>query len=320
MILRQAHVEIGVDDLEAARTFYVDVLGFLEHERDSQHLYLRGVQEFDTWTLKITQADGPGLIHFALRVSSPEDLQELATLHENMGLPIERVAAGTEPGMGEMLRVLTPTGHPVEFVHQIDEIALYEAGHVRFPQRHMHRFHGVEPARLDHVNLRVPDMTQALTYWHEKLQFSISEMQLNEHDVPVIAWLRRRTGTHDVAFGIYQRPAFHHFAFYLLDPQAVIRAADILADAGFSASIERGPGRHGVTNALFLYINDPAGNRLELYFDDYVRDLDRPSILWRPGDALNWWGAAAPASFKNVTPVIQTAWIGAVTPAISPGE
>ena len=41
-IVRAAHAEIRVTDLGRARAFYVDVLGFVETERDGERLYLRG--------------------------------------------------------------------------------------------------------------------------------------------------------------------------------------------------------------------------------------------------------------------------------------
>ena len=36
----------------------------------------------------------------------------------------------------------------------------------------------------------------------------------------------------------------------------VLRACDKLAAAGHSEAIERGPGRHGVSNAFFVYLRD----------------------------------------------------------------
>ncbi len=85
MILRLGHTELFVTDLEKAREFYVDVLGFREHDSDKQHIYLRGVDEFDTHTLTLTKNSYSGLGHFALRVSDPEDLERLAYHHKKIG-------------------------------------------------------------------------------------------------------------------------------------------------------------------------------------------------------------------------------------------
>ncbi len=38
-----------------------------------------------------------------------------------------------------------------------------------------------------------------------------------------------------------------------------------MATTGYLANMERGPGRHGLANAFFLYVRDPDGHRIELY-------------------------------------------------------
>lgn len=93
MILRLAHVEIAVDDLAAARAFYVDLLGFVEHARDDRALYLRGAEEFDAWSLKVSAGTGPGggLVHSAFRVAAPGDLDEIEGIQRRLGLPVLRV-------------------------------------------------------------------------------------------------------------------------------------------------------------------------------------------------------------------------------------
>jgi catechol 2,3-dioxygenase len=73
--------------------------------------------------------------------------------------------------------------------------------------------------------------------------------------------------------------------------------------------IEYGPGRHGITDAQFLYVRDPDGNRIELYVGDYVRDLDRPPVDWTLAQyetiGLLWWGTQPPASFLLAGPVLE---------------
>ena len=44
-IVRAAHAELEVTDLEASRAFYVDVLGLIETERTDDRIYLRGWEE-----------------------------------------------------------------------------------------------------------------------------------------------------------------------------------------------------------------------------------------------------------------------------------
>ncbi len=309
MILRLGHAALRVLDLEAARTFYVDVLGFVEAHREKGRLYLRGVEEFDLWSLTLIQAEAPGLDHFALRVDSEEELDRMEVLHRELGVPVRRVPAETEPGQGQALRVRTPDGHPVEFYHRMDQVSIYdEKGRVRLPMRSSHLHRGIPPLRIDHVNLRVADPDASLGYWRDRLKFSVSEYAVREGRT-FAAWLRRRRGTHDVAVVRSDGPSLHHVAYYLYQPSDVLKAADLLADAGFRDSIEFGPGRHGLSNAFFLYIRDPSGNRIELYMGDYLRDLDAEPIRWEWEDydegGRLWWSRYYPQRFLETTPVNQ---------------
>src|SRR5215472_4459048 len=128
MILRLLHVEIGVGDLAEAADFYVDGLGLVQEARTPDALYLRASDEFDRWSLKLAGGAGPGVRHIAFRVSAPDDLPRLAALHADLGLPARLAPAGCEPGSGPALRVLAPGGFPVEFVHEVAEVDLYESG------------------------------------------------------------------------------------------------------------------------------------------------------------------------------------------------
>jgi catechol 2,3-dioxygenase len=64
--------------------------------------------------------------------------------------------------------------------------------------------------------------------------------------------------------------------------------------------MERGPGRHGLANAFFLYVRDPDGHRIELYASDYLTvDPDFEPIRWSLRDPRRQtlWGTAAPKSW-----------------------
>lgn len=310
MILRIGHAELRVTDLDAARRFYVDALGFVEVEHDGNRLYLRGVEEFDVWTLTLVRADEPGLGHFALRVDDPEDLDRLEEVHARLGLPAQRVAAGAEPGQGETLRVRGPEGFPIEFYHEMEQLPLSENG-VLLPMRRPGMTHSTGPLRIDHINLRTKDMRATLGYLQRELGFGISEY-IERDGQTFGAWLRRHTGSHDIAVLEGAESSLHHLAYIVPEAASLVRLADALSDLGFRDAVEFGPARHGVTNALFLYVRDPSGNRIELYTGDYVRDVDLPPIKW-PWDAFlatgrTWWGTDAPESFAATTPIAE-GWI-----------
>ena len=73
--------------------------------------------------------------------------------------------------------------------------------------------------------------------------------------------------------------------------------------------IERGPGRHGVSNAFYLYLRDPDGHRMEIYTSDYYTgDPDMETFRWDVHDdrRRDFWGNAVIESwYKEATPVLD---------------
>ena len=92
----------------------------------------------------------------------------------------------------------------------------------------------------------------------------------------------------------------HHVAFWVPTPLNIIDLLDLMATTGYVDNIERGPGRHGISNAFFIYVLDPDGNRIEIYCSDYQTvDPDLEPIKWDLQDPQRQtlWGAAAPRSW-----------------------
>src|SRR5699024_2348527 len=73
----------------------------------------------------------------------------------------------------------------------------------------------------------------------------------------------------------------------------ILAICDKLGALRLSDTIERGPGRHGVSNAFYLYLRDPDGHRIEVYTQDYYTgDPDNPRVTWDVHDnqRRDWWG------------------------------
>jgi catechol 2,3-dioxygenase len=299
-VLRAAHIEFRVTDLGRARAFYVDLLGFVESGRDRDRLYLRGYEECDHHSLVLRRAPSPGVGHLAFRVASEDDLDRIERLSRRRDLPI-RWGHGEEAGLGRALRVQDPAGLPVEFYHHGERVE-------RLLQR-FDLYRGAFVMRLDHFNCQVPDVAAAARWYQKDLGFRCSEYT-ESADVPPrlwAIWLYRKQNVHDIALMNGRGPRLHHAAFWVQDQQSVLRACDILAAAGMPDRIERGPGRHGLSNAFFLYLRDPDDNRIELYTGDYlIADPDWQPLRWSINDPrrATFWGHAAPASwFEEASPV-----------------
>ncbi|HEY6103694.1 MAG TPA: 3,4-dihydroxyphenylacetate 2,3-dioxygenase [bacterium] len=302
-ILRLGHVEFRVTDLERAREFYVDLLGFVETSRDRDRLNLRGLEEREHHSLVLRRAPSPGVSHFAFRVAAPDDLEELQRAAVEHGLKVRWLEAGVEEGQGRAVRIQDPVGLPVEFYHEMAQV-----------ERRLQRFdlyRGPHIMRIDHVNVQVPDVQAAYDWYVEGWGFRCSEYTETD-DVPPrlwAAWLHRKQNVHDIAIMNGIGPRVHHAGFWVPDAPAVLRACDILAASGRQAAIERGPGRHGLSNALFVYLRDGDRNRIELYAGDYlIADPDWQPIRWSINDPrrATFWGHVPPASWFDEASSVES--------------
>jgi 3,4-dihydroxyphenylacetate 2,3-dioxygenase len=298
-IVRAAHVELGVADLARARAFYVDVLGFVVSAETADALYLRGYEERAHHSLVLRRSATAMLRHLGYRVWSPDDLDALARFFAEAGCPTRWVTEG-EVGQGSALRAQDPLGFPVEF--------FYDMAPVERKLLHYDQYHGAQPMRIDHFNVQAPEVVAAYEHYR-RLGFRCAEYTLADppDDRLWAAWMFRKPTVHDIALTTGRGPRLHHVAYALSDASSILRACDVLAAAGYTQAIERGPGRHGLSNAFFLYLRDPDGHRIELYTGDYYTgDPDWQPIEWRLSDPkrATFWGAFAPPSWFGEASVV----------------
>ncbi len=90
-IVRAAHAEYIVADLERSRSFYVDLLGFVVSEETEDALYLRGYEERLHHSLVLRRGPVPAVGHLAFRVGSSEDLAMLADYFASLECPVSWV-------------------------------------------------------------------------------------------------------------------------------------------------------------------------------------------------------------------------------------
>jgi catechol 2,3-dioxygenase len=183
-------------------------------------------------------------------------------------------------------------GIPLEFYHKMD----------RLPSIHQQYalYRGVKPLRIDHFNCFSPDVDASVEFYNS-FGFRVTEYTEDEVSGKLwAAWMHRKGGVHDMAFTNGTGPRMHHIAFWVPTPLNIIDLLDLMASTGYVNNIERGPGRHGISNAFFLYILDPDGHRIEIYCSDYqTLDPDHEPLKWDLKDPQRQtlWGAAAPKSW-----------------------
>jgi catechol 2,3-dioxygenase len=283
-IVRCAYMDVVVTDLAASRAFYVDVLGLVVTEESESEIYLRTFEEFIHHNLVLRQGPVAAVASLAYRVRTPEDVDRAQAYYEAMGCRTERRQNGFVRGVGDSVRVEDPLGFPYEFFHHVDHV-----------ERLAWRYDLYSPGalvRLDHFNQVTPDVPRGLAYM-EALGFRVTEDIEDEDGIVYAAWLRRKDTVHDTALTGGNGPRLHHLAFATHEMTNIIHICDKLGALRMSDRIERGPGRHGVSNAFYLYLLDPDGHRVEIYTQDYYTgDPDNPVVTWDVHDnqRRDWWG------------------------------
>ena len=73
---------------------------------------------------------------------------------------------------------------------------------------------------------------------------------------------------------------FHHVTYVVDQREDVLRAADIFLENG--VFIETGPHKHAIQQTFFLYVYEPAGNRVEIANAGarLVLRPDWPTVTW----------------------------------------
>jgi catechol 2,3-dioxygenase len=305
-----AHVELRTPKPEESLRFFVNVFGLTESGRQGDSVYLRGWDDYEHHTLKLTAAKVAGLGHFAFRATSPEALARRVAI-------IERGGTGKgwtdgDLGHGPAYAFTTPDGHNMEVYYETEwyrpppELApSLKNQAMRFPAR------GINARRLDHLNLLTVDVAAMQRFMEDIVGMRTTEIiQLDSGDLGG-AWVTATQKTYDVAFtadhyGAHGR--FHHMTYAVDSREEVLRAADICLEHG--VHIETGPHKHAVQQTFFLYVIEPGGNRVEV--DSAGARLmlapDWQPIVWteterKKGQA---WGLKTVESFHTYgTPPIE---------------
>jgi catechol 2,3-dioxygenase len=279
-VLRPGFIQIRVLDMDKALTHYVDRVGLdlVGREADGR-VYLKAFDEFDRHSIILRQADTAGIDLMAFKVASAADLETFQARLEKMGLKVDHVAAGEQPGLGRRIGFTIPSGHRIELYAQIAEAAKHPA--VVNPHVWTELPHGMKAIRFDHALLYGPNVAKVKEVFEKALDFKTAEYVEAPDGGYMAIWMTCSNKAHDIAFVECPEPnKFHHVAFYLEGWQDVGAAADIMSV--YDIPIDIGPTRHGITRGQTIYFFDPSGNRNEVFAGGYTYYPDNPTRYWEP--------------------------------------
>lgn len=285
-ITRASHVVLTVADLAKSRDFYVNIVGLVVTEESDDVCYLRGLAEACHHSLVLLRSGAePACKRIGLRVFFEEDLDLAFQFFQAEGLPVEWVDV---PHQGRTLHATDPAGTRLELCAQMETAS-------RLHLRH-DLFKGGQAQCLDHYQILAPNAF-ALSEFYGRLGFRTSEYLA--HGDKLIANFMYRKGTClDLAVVEGTGPRLHHFAYTVPESHHIFAACDLAGIHGYGRSVERGPGRHGPSGVLFVYLRDPDGHRVEVFTSHYQTiDIELKPIRWDAA-ALSTsvhWGLPAPA-------------------------
>ncbi|HLI87042.1 MAG TPA: catechol 2,3-dioxygenase [Ktedonobacteraceae bacterium] len=305
------HFEIYTPKPDESLWFFKHVFGMQETNREGRSVYLRAWGDYDHCTLKLTEAKQAGLGHVGWRTYSPQALERRAQALERLGCGKGWIDG--DIGHGRAYQFTDPDGHLMEIYYESQKYRATPDMRSRlFNQPQKFFGHGIGVKRIDHINLMCSDIPSNRLFLQQHLGFQLHELLQPEVDgIEEGAWLSVTPLTHDIAYTLDatgSRGRLHHIAYWLDTREDVLRAADILTE--HDIFIEAGPARHNISQAFYLYLYEPGGNRVEVYSGGYlVFAPDWEPVVWRKAERGRgvYWGGTLPKSFRTyATPVIDT--------------
>jgi catechol 2,3-dioxygenase len=303
-IAHLAHVEVLTDRFEESLAFFTEVYGLTLSGRDARSAYLRAWDDYEFHTLKLTEAETTGVGHVAYRAESPEALARRVAAIEASGYQAIGWVEG-DLGHGRAFRFEDPFGHIFEIYWET----------VRFrPQPHERpalknlasRFHarGAAPRRLDHLNLLAEDVTEFRRFMETCLGSRVTELIRLDNGRLGGCWFTVNNKTYDLACTEEHgrgHGRLHHVTYATDSREDILRAADIFLENG--VHIETGPHKHAIQGTFFLYVWEPAGNRVELANAGarLILAPDWEPVVWTEADRRKGqaWGLKTIESFHT---------------------
>ncbi|MCP1200545.1 VOC family protein [Notoacmeibacter sp. MSK16QG-6] len=263
-IAHLAHVEMLTDKFEESLDFFTRIYGLKLSGRDENSAYLRAWDDYEYASLKLTRAETTGIGHVAYRASSPEALERRVAAIEASDFKVHGWIDGDD-SHGRAFRFEDPFGHVFEIYYDTVWYEPHEAADKAVLKNTASAYTGAPPRRLDHLNLLAEDVSEFRRFMETCLGARVTEMiQLDNSRIGGY-WFTVNNKTYDLACTEEHgkgRARLHHVTYAADQREDILRAADIFLQNG--VHIETGPHKHAIQGTFFLYVWEPAGNRVEI--------------------------------------------------------
>lgn len=301
------HVEMLTDKFDESLDFFTRVYGLKLSGRDETSAYLRAWDDYEFHSLKLTASETTGVGHIGYRAASPEALERRVAGIKASGYKTHGWVAG-DLGHGKAFRFEDPFGHIFEIYWETNRAPASDPSALKNTAS---RFTGAAPRRIDHLNLLSDDVTEFRRFMETCLGSRVTEMIQLDNGRLGGCWFTVNNKTYDLACteehgGGLAR--LHHVTYATDQREDILRAADIFLENG--VHIETGPHKHAIQGTFFLYVWEPAGNRVELANAGarLILAPDWEPIVWTENERKKGqaWGLKTIESFHtHGTPPVQ---------------
>jgi catechol 2,3-dioxygenase-like lactoylglutathione lyase family enzyme len=261
------YIELGSPDPEALAGFYGDAFD-MRIQPSADGWIGRGPERI----LAFGQGPAGSLLSAGYAVDDPEGLELLGRRLSAAGAPFER--AGTQIFADDAVAFCDPDGNRIVFgIPRDDEIKVGPG----------------LAARLQHLVLSSADASRLVDFYTRIVGLRESDRVHDEEGGLRTSFMRSDREHHSLAVFQAAKNRLDHHCYEAGDWNLIRDWGDRFAER--HVPVKWGPGRHGPGNNLFLFINDPDDNWVEISAELEIVSETRPVGRWPHEErTLNKWG------------------------------
>ena len=253
------HIAFRVPDVDVSVDYVTNVLGMIEVERVGDTAYVsQGSPYPSVWPSLnhhimefIGGSEGPEFDHIGLIAQDADALAQIRANAIDIGATIDE-SVTSEPGIAEMLRIVTPTGHVIDTYVEMEQV------------ERDYQPKGVLTHRLAHAFMWTQDVKGLAEFLVAVFKFKPSDWIGTPED-PYIGFLRCHLEHHTLAIGRGPIEGVYHYALEVPGTADLGRLGDQLSRSGYGYLW--GLGRHGGGDNIASYHVSPDGLLVEVYAD-----------------------------------------------------
>lgn len=259
------HLQLRSADPERLARFYADAMDMQSRRLDGGDWLLEGPLR----RVIVTEGESRTLGYAAFGCRDAEGLAAIRARAEAGGVPI--LPSPSPLLEGGAFAVRDPDGHVIAF----------GLGAVEPPRRGLR-------GPIQHLTLATLDPEAIERFYVDRLGFLTSDYVRDGEGRIVTTWMRCNHEHHTLACFRHSRIGIDHHSYEAGDWAVIKDWCDRMGDRRIP--LMWGPGRHGPGNNLFVFIEDPDGNWIEISAELEVV-YGRPPTDWPHEErSLNLWG------------------------------